>query len=280
MSQPRVRSLHLYPVKSTAGVSVAQAAVEPWGLAEDRRWSVVDQAGNRLVAWDVPQLLRVRAVPIATGVRLSATGRPDLLVTRPDRTVRVASPHTRLATAVPAGPAAADWLSELLGRPVSLLWLDDPRLRPVSPVKGGRPGEFLSLADVGPLLLTSRASLAQLDRWSADRAVTDGAPAPDPLAMTRFRPNVVIDGDRPFAEDGWAELRIGQVRFRQVQLCDRCVFTTIDPVDLSRGREPLRSLARHRRWDHQTWFGSRLVPRSAGLIRVGDPVLVDGLRAD
>lgn len=273
MTEPRVRSLHLYPVKSTAGVSVAQAAVEPWGLAEDRRWSVVDQAGNRMVAWDVPQLLRIRAIPVADGVRLSAAGRPDLVVGRPDPTVRVASPHTRLATAVPAGPAAADWLTGLLGRPASLLWLDDPRLRPVSVARGGQPGEYLSLADVGPLLLTSQASLAQLDRWSAERAAVEGTAKPRPLAMTRFRPNVVIDGDRPFAEDGWTGLRIGQVRFRQVQLCDRCVFTTIDPIDLSRGREPLRSLARHRRWDHQTWFGSRLVPGSSGLIRVGDPVL-------
>ena len=264
MSELRVRSLHLYPVKSTAGVSVAQAAVEPWGLAGDRRWSVMDQAGDRLVAWDVPRLLRVRAVPIADGVRLSAVGRPDLVVHRPDPTVRVASPHSRLATAVSAGPAAADWLSDLLDRPVTLLWLDDPRLRPVSPAKGGQPGEYLSLADVGPVLLTSQASLAQLDRWSADRAAAGGEPAPRPLTMARFRPNVVIDGDRPFAEDGWTELRIGQVRFRQVQQCDRCVFTTIDPDDLSRGREPLRTLARHRRWDHQTWFGSRLVPGRQG----------------
>jgi len=277
MSGLRVRSLHLYPVKSTSGVSVAQASVEPWGLAGDRRWSVVDQAGKRLVAWDAPQLLRVRAVPVPAGVRLSAIGRPDLVVPRPDPSVRVASPHTRLDTAVPAGPAASDWLSELLGRPVGLLWLDDPRLRPVSPTKGGRPGEYLSLADVGPVLLTSRASLVQLERWAADRAAAGGLAGPDrPLAMARFRPNVVIDGDRPFAEDGWTELQIGQVRFRQVQLCDRCVFTTIDPVDLSRSRDPLRTLARHRRWDHHTWFGSRLVPRSAGLIRVGDPVLVPG----
>ena len=85
---------------------------------------------------------------------------------------------------------------------------------------------------------------------------------------------MVIDGELPFAEDGWSELRVGEVDFRRAQLCDRCVITTIDPVDLSRGREPLRTLARHRRWDGHTWFGTRLVPRSTGVIRVGDPVLV------
>jgi uncharacterized protein len=95
---------------------------------------------------------------------------------------------------------------------------------------------------------------------------------PGPLAMARFRPNVVIDGEVPFAEDSWGELCIGSVRFRRAELCDRCVITTIDPVALSRGREPLRTLARHRRWDGHTWFGTRLVPRTGGMLRVGDPV--------
>lgn len=269
-----MRSLHIYPVKSTAGLSLDQVVVEPWGLAGDRRWSVIDEAGERLVAWDVPMLLRVLAIPIEDGIRLTAPGRPDLVVRYPDPAVRIETPHSRLATAVPAGPEAACWLSELLGQRVSLLWLDDPRLRPVSPDRGGRPGEYLSLADAGPVLLTSLASLAQLDRWSAEGAAADGQPPAGPLAMGRFRPNVVIDGELPFAEDDWSELRVGEVSFRRAQLCDRCVITTIDPVDLSRGREPLRTLARHRRWDGHTWFGIRMVPRSTGTIQVGDPVLV------
>jgi MOSC domain-containing protein len=270
----QVHSLHIYPVKSTAGLALDEAAVEPWGLADDRRWSVIDDAGERLVAWDVPLLLRVLAVPTAQGIRLTAPGRADLEVCYPDSAVRVATPYSRLDSAVPAGAEAACWLSELLGQKVQLLWLDDPRLRPVSSARGGRPGEYLSLADAGPVLLTSLASLAQLDQWSAERAAAAGQPPAGPLAMARFRPNLVIDGELPFAEDGWDEVRVGEVSFRRAMLCDRCVITTIDPVDLSRGREPLRTLARHRRWDGHTWFGVRLVPRSTGVIRVGDPVTV------
>jgi uncharacterized protein YcbX len=129
----------------------------------------------------------------------------------------------------------------------------------------------VSLADVAPLLLTSESSLAQLNRWT-----DDGAPEMD---MLRFRPNVVIDGDpgAPFAEDAWPFVQLGGVRFRVSGVCDRCVMTTIDPRSLARGKEPIRTLAKHRRWDGKTWFGVWLVPelaasRTPPALAVGDAV--------
>ena len=96
--------------------------------------------------------------------------------------------------------------------------------------------------------------------------------------MLRFRPNVIIDGDpdAPFAEDGWPFVQLGDVRFRVSGTCDRCVMTTIDPVTLARGKEPIRTLAKHRKWDGKTWFGIWLVPDLEGspadVIAVGDEV--------
>lgn len=101
-------------------------------------------------------------------------------------------------------------------------------------------------------------------------AVTaEGGPS---LGMVRFRPNLVIDGEEPFAEDGWPTVRIGDVELRTAETCDRCVMTTIDPETLERGKEPMRTLARHRRWDGKTWFGTRLVPLGDGELHVGDEV--------
>jgi len=94
----------------------------------------------------------------------------------------------------------------------------------------------------------------------------------EPLPIKRFRSNVVIDGDTPFAEDAWPTVQIGAVHFRTTELCDRCVMTTIDPVTLAGGKEPIRTLARHRRWDGRTWFGIRLVPLTPGEISIGDAV--------
>ena len=90
---------------------------------------------------------------------------------------------------------------------------------------------------------------------------------------------MIVDGDpdRPFAEDRWSSVQLGDVRFRVSGVCDRCVMTTINPDTLVRGKEPIRTLAKHRRWDGKTWFGVWLVPDLAGSaaarVRVGDAVV-------
>ena len=50
-------------------------------------------------------------------------------------------------------------------------------------------------------------------------------------------------------------------------------MTTINPDTAAKGKEPIATLARHRRWDGKTWFGVNLVPDSHGVgLRVGDDV--------
>jgi uncharacterized protein YcbX len=91
--------------------------------------------------------------------------------------------------------------------------------------------------------------------------------------MRRFRPSLVVDGDlEPFAEDGWGRLVVGEVELRFADRCGRCVMTTIDPETQVVGREPLASLARHRRSDGEVWFGIQMVPVRTGRITVGDRV--------
>ena len=94
--------------------------------------------------------------------------------------------------------------------------------------------------------------------------------------MERFRPNLVVDGDlEPFEEDRWRRVHVGAVEFRVVKPVDRCVLTTIDPATLERGHEPIRTLAKHRKWDGATWFAVQLVPESRRRGRVGDEVTPD-----
>lgn len=260
--------LRLFPVKSLAGVAVEAAEVEPWGLHGDRRWLLLDPDGGVLTAREEHELLAFAAAPLDGGaIELRAPDGASLRVAPPADGAPLPTELSRLDSVRSAGEDVDRWLGARLGRPVRLGWLDDPRRRTVSEAHGGRPGDFLSAADAGPLLLTATASLRQLDAWA-------GAAAP--LAMTRFRPNVVVDGpdDAPFAEDGWSTIRIGEVEFRFAEHCDRCVLTTIDPDTRVAGKEPLRTLARHRQWDHKTWFGIRIVPLAPGTIRVGDPVTV------
>ncbi|UOE42914.1 MOSC domain-containing protein [Agromyces larvae] len=270
----QVTRLRVHPVKSFAGSDVRSARVEPWGLAGDRRWAVVDHDGATVTARERNGMLGLTAETLADGGVLLGGGGASDHALLPDAPLRVDPPVdaapipvgiSRQGQALPAGDEADAWLSARIGQPVRLVWQPDPRRRPVNPAHGGLPGEHVSLADVGPLLLTSEASLAQLDRWT-----DDGTP---PLDMLRFRPNVVIDGHEPFAEETWSHVELGPVRFRVVGVCDRCVMTTIDPVTLVRGKEPIRTLAKHRRRNGKTYFGVWLAPETTGEIAVGDTVV-------
>ena len=266
-------AIRIYPVKSLGGVDVTEAAVEPWGLEHDRRWIVLEPDGRVLTARREHALLGIQAAPRADGgITLSARDGSSMTVETPVVGELVAASVSRLGSVRRAGAEAGAWLSSLLGRDVSLCWLDDPRRRTVSEAHGGVSGDSLTLADAGPLLLTSRRSLDQLDLWAAELAAARGEPPPTPFAMERFRPNVVVDPDaEPFGEDAWGRVRLGGVSFRQSERCDRCVMTTIDPLTLTGGKEPLRTLAQQRRFAGKTWFGIRLVPLTVGTIRIGDP---------
>ncbi len=175
-----------------------------------------------------------------------------------------------MESAVDAGDEAAAWFSAIVGEPVRLVWQDDTAKRRVGEQHGGHADDQVSLADVAPLLLTTTSSLDQLNRWIAEDH------EPETIVMRQFRPNVVVDGDvAPFAEDDWRQIRIGDVAYRFAEHCDRCVVTTIDPLTLAHSKEPIRSMARHRKWDGKTWFGIRIIPLSTGTLSVGDEVTAD-----
>jgi len=266
----RIASLHVYPVKSLRGMDVGAADVERQGLRGDRRWMVIEPDGSNLTARKHPPMLGVRAVADGpTGLSLRAPGQPDLHVDAPGADVgRIGVGMARVGTATPAGEAADAWLTRALGRPVRLVWLDDPTRRTVDPEHGGLPGDTLSFADDGPLLVTTTASMDRLNAW-----IQEAHPEHAALPMERFRPNLVVDGDlEPFVEDGWRTMRAGDVDLRFAEQCDRCVMTTVDLETLRTGKEPIRTLARHRRRDGKTWFGVRMIPVTTGRIAVGDAV--------
>jgi uncharacterized protein YcbX len=153
---------------------------------------------------------------------------------------------------------------------VRLVYLDDPTRRPSNPARS-QPGDVVSFADGYPLLLATEESLAALNDLIAEGPRAEEGPVP----MTRFRPNLLVAGAHAWAEDGWRVVRIGAASFRVVKACGRCVFTTIDPDTASKGREPLTTLARHRRWDGKTWFAVNLIPDSPGAtLHLGDQVEV------
>mmetsp|Transcript_306 Transcript_306/g.633 ORF Transcript_306/g.633 Transcript_306/m.633 type:complete len:323 (-) Transcript_306:164-1132(-) len=137
----------------------------------------------------------------------------------------------------------------------------------------------VSLADEAPYLLTSQASLRELNR----RLKARGKP---PVDMRRFRPNLVLGGGdlEPFVEDTWARIQIGSTaQFVVWQRCGRCTMTTVDRDSLERGPEPLATLSTFRERAHgQRNFGMHLIPvagtynerGAVPIIKVGDKIQV------
>jgi uncharacterized protein YcbX len=244
--------------------------VEPWGLAGDRRWLVVDPDTRKAITQrEVRDLIRVRPTPTVDGLVLRTDDLPDLVVPSPVDAERIEVNVFRFTGAASvAGSAADDWLSEVLQRKVRLVWLDDPTRRRINP-DHSEDSDRVSFADGYPVALANAASLAALNDLIAEAGSLEG-----PLPMTRFRPNLVIAGAPAWVEDEWSgrRIRIGEVTFRVPKPIDRCLVTTIDQESGEKGKEPLVTLGRHRNIDQDLLFATNLIPDNRGHIAAGDPV--------
>lgn len=268
MDEIRITGVTIYPIKSTAGISVDECGVETQGLAMDRRWMVVDEDGEFLTGREFPILTQIRSQVEEDGLRVTAPGMDEIRIPFPvdsatARSVRVWNDECRVLT---AGDAVDDWFASLLTTRCHLVYMDDTSQRPVD-FAYGLPGDRVSFADGYPLLLISEASLADLNTRLAET-----------ISMRRFRPNLVGGGCGPFEEDGWRKIRVGETQFDGVKNCSRCVFTTVDPSNGEKHPqlEPLRTLGSYRRGpDGGVFFGQNLIPRVPGTVRVGDVVNVN-----
>lgn len=278
----KVLAINLHPLKSSAIRPVETAEVQLRGLADDRSWMVVDADGAAVTAREVHRLFQVTAdtprtdPQVTSALRLRAPGLPSLEVDEPvdDDRVEVQLFSQRLG-ALPAAAVAHEWIGQALGREdVRLVWCPDPTARRLDP-RHARPGDHTAFADGYPLTVATTGSLRQLNEWIVSDAVERGDETPEPLPMQRFRPNLVLDCDEPFAEDRWRTLTVGGVRLRNAKPGERCVMTTVDLDTLQTGKEPIRTLARYRRSGSKTLFATNLIPDTTGEVRVGDEVVAE-----
>lgn len=273
-----VTALAVHPVKSMAGRALPHAQVLPRGLVDDRSWMVTDADGEMVTARTLHGLLALEAdTPVTdptltSPLRLRAPGLPDHHVETPDGPEQRVVLFGNELTGVPADAATHAWLGAATGRDdLRLVWCAHPEQRHLSP-RHSRPGDHTAYADGYPVTVVSEESLTQLNDWIVEGALQRGEEPPTPLGMERFRPNVVVRGAGAFAEDGWGRIRVGDVVLRLVKPSPRCVMTTVDQVTLETGKEPIRTLARHRRRDGKVVFAVNAVPETAGSISVGDAV--------
>jgi uncharacterized protein YcbX len=265
-----IAELASYPVKSCRAVPLTEAVVEARGFRDDRLWMTTDEAGMFQTQRTLPQLARITASIDADVLHLAQDGLEPLAVRVPTGDDASSARHTTVrvwkddCAAWDAGDAAAAWLEAATGTRLRLVRIDDDHHRRLDPRWVADDEPQTGFADGYPFLLTTTASLADLN-----------ARLDEPVPMARFRPNIVVDGDlAAFAEDHWRRLRIGEVEFDVAKPCGRCVVITTDQASGERAREPLRTLTSYRRQDVGVVFGQNLVHRGRGTIRIGDPVTV------
>jgi len=256
-------ALYRYPLKSAAGLPCEQVTLDRFGIAGDRRWLLVDPAGTFLSQRRLPALALLRAAEAGGALRLEVAGEA-LPVARPGSAAprRPVTVWGDRVDAADAGDAPAAWLGERLGTACRLVYMPDDCRRPVDPAYAA-PGTTVSFADGFPLLVLSQASLDGLN-----------ARLPAPVPMDRFRPNLVIAGAAPHAEDHWRQLRIGGSLLTLVKPCARCAIPAIDQATAVRDPHINRVLASYRRRDGQVFFGQNAIHDGPGMLTVGDAVTV------
>ena len=256
-----VTKLFEYPVKGLLGNKICCATVNKRGLAMDRRWMLVDDKGNFLSQRQLPALTKF------------LPGYQDQLTIKhlPSGEIKTIAPAEFLesqkvvvwgqeCTAHGSDNDISEWLSKHLEETVDLVYMDENDIRPV---ESSGASDIVSFADGYPVLLTTQASLDDLNN-RLDESID----------INRFRPNIVIDGDTPFAEDSWQRVKIGNVVFKVAKKCARCHVININQESGLASKEPLRTLSTYRKEGNKVNFGMNLIPENTGIIHEEDEVVV------
>lgn len=282
---PEVSALIYYPIKACRGFEVNETNVERMGLEHDRRMMVVTPQGHFLTQRDYPKLALVTPSISGDGLTLSAPGMESLTIPilKLGTICLVDIWRSKEVHAIDQGELAAGWFSDWLGTDVRLVHLAEGYMRRINEQYAVHPDDHTGFADGYPILLASEESLEDLN-----------ARLDFPVPMNRFRPNIVVSGCEPFAEDTWSRIRIGEARAepgdalsvpapdhggpgskgRSVEMavvkpCARCLVTTIDKETLVKSKEPLKTLASYRRRAGGAMFGQNIIPLNEGRLRLG-----------
>jgi uncharacterized protein YcbX len=255
--------IYRYPLKSARGAPLQAAQMDRFGLAGDRRWMLVDESGRFQSQRHLPAMALLEVSLLDGGLRLRYQGQ-DIAVETPDpggQRLIVRVWEDTVAASL-AATAVNDWLSERFAQPLRLVYYPDDAMRGVEP--GYAPSsQLLNFADGFPLLIVSQESLDRLNER-----------LPAPVPMDRFRPNLVISGAQPHAEDGWRSLRIGAATISLLKPCSRCAVPSIDQHTAA--RDPLinRALAQYRRRAGVIYFGMNAIAGAGASFSLGDTVEV------
>ena len=251
MNEILLSEITIYPVKSCKGISLKEVAIDHAGPRMDRRWMIVDSEGVFISQRDCAKLAMVHTGLDDRFLFLSVPGlTPYMLALNTSGTPRTVQVWKRTLEAVDMGDSVAKWLSQFLKVECRLVYL------PAS-------DESLSFVDRLPLHLISSSSFQDLAARLGKK-----------IRANRFRPNLVVSCDKPFEEDSWKRIQIGDVVFCLEKPCVRCIVPAIDQETVQRNDDTLKTLATFRKGEKGITFGQLLRPENTGIIRTGQKITV------
>ena len=263
MSEKRVKSITIYPIKSLGPVHVQEAWVEPSGLRGDRRYMLVDANHQFITQRTRPELTRFALEEQEGGFlvkdQLTQTHKFLAHDVRLGSYMNVTIWEDEVLAAVVLDEWAA-WFSERLQEPCFLVVQDPNYTRGIQEKYRTAVSAQSSFADALPILVCSEANFTALADILGEEV--------NPM---RFRANVMVSGSEAFEEDTWAEIQMGEnQRWKGAKPCARCQLVNVNPSDGTKDAQTLRALASFRTFGNKVYFGQQFVPISLGKIHVGD----------
>ncbi len=263
MNKYYLSQINIYPIKSLGGISLQSSTVEERGLQYDRRWMLVDEQ-NKFITQRLHPKMALLKVEINNDLltikhkqnKLSPLTILPLPYDEEEIIVQIWKDNV---TALKYSRDANDWFTEAIGFKCCLVFMPGSTKRKVDPKYA--KNRMVGFADGYPFLIIGEESLNDLNKRLEE-----------PLAMTPFRTNFVFSGGKPFDEDNWMTIKIGNMVFHSTKSCSRCVITTIDQNTGTKGKEPLKTLATFRQIDNKVMFGMNLVADGTGKVNVGDEI--------
>lgn len=275
-----VSELCVYPIKSCQGIELPQTPITMKGFLWDREMMLVSGSGKFITQRQFPQLAKVIVEIVEQNItlRLTDNSLPALTFTSTlnglEKEVEIWRDRI---LAIDQGDEVAQWFHQLLDLPSNKIcrlvrqFPDQVRLLPKKyPNEDDHP---LGFADNSPVMLTATASLEKLNQ----RIIDIHQQRSQAIPMNRFRPNVVIDTTEPFVEDSWSLIQIGEIQFRMVKPCSRCIITTVDQKQGEKNqlKEPLNTLGTFRQLSELgVMFGVNMIPQNEGILEKGDRVRI------
>ena len=268
----QISELYIYPIKSLPGVPVKEARVTEKGFEYDRRWMLVDENNRFISQREAPQMTQLLVSIENEGLHIKHKINGESLIVPFDslssRNKGTVTIWDDTCEADYVSTEADEWFTSALGINCRLVYMPDDCQRVVD--QRYAPGNSVtSFSDAYPFMIIGQASLDDLNSRLNEA-----------LPMERFRPNIVFTGGQPYEEDMMGSFTIGNINFYGVKLCARCIIPTINQQNASRGKEPLKTLAKYRQKNNKIYFGQNLVHDGEGIIAIGDEIQTKSLNID